>query len=71
MIKAVVDRAEGDWLVIVPESGPVFNLPKSLFPDLREGNHIRITIEPDRKGEKATMERIAQARSGLNKTPLS
>lgn len=70
MIKAVIDRVEGEWLVTVPESGPVFNLPRSLFPDIREGNHVVITVEHDKQGEKATMERIAQARSGLNRTPL-
>jgi hypothetical protein len=68
--KAVVDRIEGDWAIVIPENGGVFNLPITLFPDLKEGNHITIRIEIDRAGEKATMERIAQLRAGLNKTPL-
>jgi hypothetical protein len=70
MIQASVDRLEGDWIILVPESGPVFQIPCSLFPGLNEGDVIRINIEKDEPGKMETEKRIEDLRKGLNKSTL-
>lgn len=70
ILKAVVDRVEGEWAVIIPESGKPFNIPLSSFPNLKEGNHIVIDIYMDLVDEQTAQADIAKIRSGLNRTPL-
>ncbi len=70
MISATVDRIEGDWIILVPESGQVFQVPVSLFPGLREKDFVKVSIEKDESGQKETEERIADIRKGLNRVEL-
>lgn len=70
MIRATVDRIEGDWLVLVPESGPVFQIPISLFPGFKEGDVVSISLTRDEQGEKEAKERIGEIRKGLNRVEL-
>ena len=48
MIRVTIDRIEGDWLVIVPESGPVFQIPVSLFPGFKQGEVVSIALTRDK-----------------------
>lgn len=66
MITESVDRIEGDWIVLVPESVPAFQIPVSLFPGLITGDVIRVFVEKDESGEKDAEERIGETRKGLN-----
>ncbi len=70
MIKATIDRIEGNWLIIVPEEGPGFQIPSSLFPGFSEGNVVSISLIRDEKGEKEIKDRIGEIRKGLNRTSL-
>lgn len=70
MIKGTVDRIEGDWIIIVPESGPVFQVPVSLFPDAKEGDVVTVSIEKDLAGQNEAKERIDEIRKGLNRIEL-
>lgn len=70
MIHAVVDRIEGDWLILVPESGPVFQVPEILFPDYKEGDIVNISFEKDEEGKKDIGKRISEIREDLNRINL-
>lgn len=70
MVRVTVDRIEGEWLVLVPESGSVFQIPVSLFPGFKEGDIITISVTRDKQGEKETNERITEIRKGLNRVEL-
>lgn len=67
MIKATVDRIENEWLILAPESGPVFQVPEKLFLGFKEGDVINISIMKDEKGKQDTEERILEIRKGLNR----
>lgn len=70
MIRATIDRIEGDWLIVIPEDGPLFQIPISLFPGFREGNIVLISVEKDEKGETEVKARIDSVRKGLNRVEL-
>lgn len=70
MIRATIDRIEGGWLVLVPESGQVFQVPCSLFPGFKEGDIVTISLTRDEQGEKEIKERITEIRKGLNRVEL-
>lgn len=70
MIKASVDRIEGEWIILVPESGPVFQVPASLFPGLNEKDVVLLSIEKDEEGQKESQERIDKIRKGLKRVEL-
>jgi hypothetical protein len=70
MIRATIDRIEGEWLIIVPETGPVFQIPVSLFPGFKEGEVISISLIRDEQGERNAKERVGEIRKGLNRVEL-
>jgi hypothetical protein len=70
IIRATIDRIEGDWLVLVPESGQVFQIPSSLFPGFKEGDIVSISLTRDEQSEKEAKERIGEIRKGLNRVEL-
>ena len=70
VIKATVDRIEGDWIILVPESGLTFQVPCSCFPGLSEGQIVSLSIELDEEGQKEANERITKIREGLNRVEL-
>lgn len=67
MIKATIDWIEGEWLILAPESGPVFQIPEKLFPEFKEGDVVNIAIVKDEEGKHDTEERILELKKGLNK----
>ena len=69
-INGNVDRIEGDWIIVVPLSGPVFQIPNLLFPDLNPGENINITIQRDEEGQNAVKDRIDKIRDNLNRIEL-
>lgn len=70
MIKGMIDRIEGDWMIIVPESGAVFQVPASLFTDINQGEVVTISIEKDATEQANAEERIGEIRKGLNRVSL-
>lgn len=55
----VIDRFEGDWVVIEYDENVMFNLPRRLLPDTaKEGDVIQIDIQVDIDATKARRERI-------------
>ncbi|HHV35876.1 MAG TPA: DUF3006 domain-containing protein [Syntrophomonadaceae bacterium] len=56
----IIDRLEGDWVVVEFEGG-TFNIPKALFPQkVREGDVVRITIVVDEEATKDRKKRVEQ-----------
>lgn len=56
---------------MVPESGPVFQVPLSLFFGFKEGDVVSVSLTKDELGEKDTKERIGDIRKGLNRVELN
>ena len=71
MIRAAIDRIEGDWIIIIPEDGPMFQVPVSLFPGLLEKDVVSISIEKDETREREGNEEIESIRNRLNRVSLS
>lgn len=40
-----IDRFEGDFAVVETENGEIYNLPRALVPDAKEGDAVRITVD--------------------------
>ncbi|MDD2556325.1 MAG: DUF3006 domain-containing protein [Syntrophaceticus sp.] len=56
----IVDRFEGDWVVVEFEGG-TFNIPKALFPQqLKEGDVFKIDIIIDEEATKDRKKRVDQ-----------
>ena len=54
----IIDRLEGDWVVVEFEGG-TFNIPKALFPQqVREGDVVKITIIVDEEVTKDRKKRV-------------
>lgn len=54
----IIDRFEGDWVVVEFEGG-TFNIPKALFPQhLQEGDVIKIDIIVDDAATKDRKKRV-------------
>lgn len=70
MVRATVDRIEGEWLILVPESGPVFQVPNLLFPGFREGDILSISFIREENEEKIIKQKIEEIRKGLNRVEL-
>lgn len=54
-MKVIVDRLEGDYVVVELEIGDVIHVPSLLFPNVKEGDVVRIEIdqmETERRKEK-------------------
>lgn len=66
MIRATVDRIEGEWIVLVAESGPVFQLPLIFGPGWKEGDIVSLSLTRDEPGEEDAKDRIDGIRKGLN-----
>jgi hypothetical protein len=56
----IIDRFEGDWVVVEFEGG-IFNIPKALFPQqVREGDVVKINIIVDEEATKNRKKRVEQ-----------
>lgn len=54
--RLVIDHFEGPWVVVQEEEGPVFDLPRWMFPDdVREGDVVIVRVRAD-EGETHRME---------------
>lgn len=71
MIEAAVDRIEGDWIVLVPDRGSPFSLPKDCYPGLQEGDRVSIILKPEPASEEASRRRTADMRKMLKRSDLS
>ncbi len=70
MITGAVDRIEGDWIIVVLDSGKYIQVPVSVFPDFQPGDVVDISIQKDSKGQQEAKERIDKIRSGLKRVDL-
>ena len=62
MVQATIDRIEGDVAVLVLDTVPpqTIPLPTALLPGgCREGDIVRLTLEPDPEATRTGRERIA------------
>ena len=62
MVQATIDRIAGDVAVLVLNSvtPQTITLPTELLPDgCREGDIVRLTLEPDTEATRIGRERIA------------
>ncbi len=71
MIRATIDRIEGEWIVLIPESGPVFQLPLILCPGWKEGDVVSLSLTRDEPGEQDAKDRIDKIRIGLSRVKYS
>jgi hypothetical protein len=56
----IIDRLEGDWVVVEFEGG-TFNVPRVLFPQqVREGDVVKINIIVDEEATKNRKKRVEQ-----------
>ncbi|MDD4675788.1 MAG: DUF3006 domain-containing protein [Syntrophaceticus schinkii] len=56
----IIDRFEGDWVVVEFEGG-TFNVPRVLFPQqVREGDVVKINIIVDEEATKNRKKRVEQ-----------
>lgn len=51
-MQVIVDRIEGEFLILELPSGEVVNVPKVLVPNAKEGDVINITIAKDKTKER-------------------
>jgi hypothetical protein len=62
MVQATIDRIEGDVTVLVLDTRnpETITIPSILIPDgCREGDIVRLTLEPDPEATRIGRERIA------------
>ena len=71
MILAAIDRIEEDWMVLVPDRGSPFSLPKDCFPGLKEGDRVRIELTRDNTSEEESRLRTAELKKRLYLADLS
>ena len=60
-LKIVIDRIEGEFAVCELENGEFINAPLKLFPDIRDGDVIDISVD-----RAETDRRKAEAKSRLS-----
>ncbi|MGV8108290.1 DUF3006 family protein [Methanospirillum sp.] len=68
MVLATVDRVEDGVLVLVTHTEPVreIHLPWELFPDVDEGDVVRVRVEKDEEGKEEIEGEIREIKKGLN-----
>lgn len=60
----IIDRFEGQWVIVEAENRTTFNLPRSVLPvDIKEGDVINIHVSLD---PVATRQRSKKAKSILD-----
>jgi hypothetical protein len=69
-MKAVIDRIEEDWIVLVDEGEAVFEIPVSWFPEGVEGDHVEITIMKDISSQIEAEKRVEGLRSKLKRVSI-
>jgi hypothetical protein len=69
-IKMVIDRIEGDLAVIVlyDDDSVKFNLPVKYLPEgTRDGDHLRLNFEADKKSRESEKKRVDDLLKDLTK----
>lgn len=62
-MRIIVDRFEGDFVVVELENGQMIDCPKALLPsNTKEGSIINITVD-----EKATEEKMQNVTERMNR----
>lgn len=51
-MEVIVNRVEGNYLVLELEDGNIVDVPKELIPEAREGDIIRISIDKEETDKK-------------------
>ena len=51
-MEVIVDRIEGDYVVLEIEKGKMCNLPLELVPNVKEGDIVTIIINKDKTEER-------------------
>ncbi len=51
-MEVIVNRIEGNYLVLELEDGNIVDVPKELIPEAREGDIIRISIDKEETDKK-------------------
>lgn len=69
-MKVTVDRKEGDFYVMVSETGEKFNLPISPFPNLKDGDVLDLSDTDIKSATEKAQEQIKNLKTGLNKVEL-
>lgn len=69
-MKVTVDRREGDFFVMIPATGQKFNLPVSLYPNLKEGDVLDISDSEISSATEKAKTCIYNTRKRLNKVDL-
>ena len=69
-MKAVIDRIEENWIVLVDDDEAVFEIPVSWFPDGVEGDHVEITITKDISSQIEAEQRVEDLRSKLKRVSI-
>lgn len=51
-MEVIVNRIEGNYLVLELKDGNIVDVPKKLIPEAREGDIIRISIDKEETDKK-------------------
>mgnify|MGYP001447697977 CR=1 FL=1 len=72
MVLATIYRVEEGVLIVLTHSDPVrtIHLPLALFPDLKEGDIVEISIEKNMEIAQEMRDRVMRLREGLNLVEL-
>jgi hypothetical protein len=68
MMLATVDRFEEEVLVLVTHTEPVREIhpPRELFPDVDEGDVVRVLVEKDEERKEEIEGEVEEIKKGLN-----
>ena len=51
-MQGIVDRMEGEWIVLELESGEMVNLPKKILPEATEGDVIVCAVDQEKTAQR-------------------
>lgn len=51
-MEVIVNRIEGNYLILELENGNVIDVPKELIPEAKEGDIVNITIDKEKTKRK-------------------
>lgn len=58
-MKLTIDRIEGEYAVVITDSGEKFDIPAGVFPELKEGNIYEIYLDKEEmKSRQVQIEKL-------------
>ena len=51
-MQGIVDRMEGEWIVLELESGEMVNLPRKILPEAAEGDVIVCSVDQEKTAQR-------------------